>query len=157
MTARNIFYWLGFTVACIWLQHFIQGVDFLVVGLILLLQEGRWPKTLWLALLWILIQDGSGNLAFGPALLWYAGAVALFHAGRWLFEAENILFILLLGLSLGVWHLGLVWLMASLQDVIVSGSTLLRESFVQALIILPGWLAAHKLQLKFRITDVRTT
>ena len=157
MTAKNMLFWLGFTVACIWLQHFIQGVDFLVVGLILLLQEGRWPKTLWLALLWILIQDGGGNLAFGPALLWYAGVAALFHAGRWLFEAENVLFILLLGLSLGVWHLGLVWLMASLQDVVVSGPALLRESLVQALVVLPVWLAAHKLQLKFRITNVRTT
>lgn len=155
MTARNVLFWLGFTVACIWLENFVQGVDFLVVGFIVLLQEGRWAKVLWLTLLWVLIQEGGGNMAFGPAVLWYAGAAALFHAGRWMFESENVLFILLLGLSLGVWHFGLVWIMASLQDATVVASGLFVESFLQALVVLPCWLAVHRLQLKFRMADVR--
>lgn len=148
MQFRNILWWLGFTFLAIWFQHWVSGVDVLIIGLIASLQEENRLQTFWLTLLWTLLLEGTGSLAFGSGLFWYLAAVLLYSLGRWLFEAENLLFILLLGLCLGAWHFGLVTLMSVLEDIVIDHNRLLMESVLQGLIIPPGWYLVHVLRTR---------
>ena len=65
-------------------------------GFILAIQERNGAQFLWVAVFFLLLQEGMGNMAFGGTLLWYALAVFLFRLGHNLFEAESFLFIFLL-------------------------------------------------------------
>ena len=148
MTVRNVLWWLGFIVAAIFAQSMIAGTDFLVVGLVISLQEERWPQSLWLGLAFTLLQEGSGSLAFGSSILWYGAVIGLFLIGRWLFEARSIVFIMVLGLGLGAWHYGLIQWMVFLQDLEISPRKLFWESLVQALIFPPAWGLASFLRFR---------
>jgi hypothetical protein len=140
---RRIVWWIGFTGCGIWAQSHLPGVDFLVPGLILSLQEETTPQSLWLALVWLLLQEGMGSLPFGFGLLWYAATAGLFLVGRWLFEAKNLMFMSMLGLALGLLHYGLLMVMAGLQDWLVPPGRLLTESIYQALIFPLEWAVIH--------------
>jgi hypothetical protein len=140
---RRIVWWMGFTACGIWAQSHVPGVDFLVPGLILSLQVEKASQTVWLGLVWLLLQEGMGSLPFGFGLLWYAAATGLFLLGRWLFEARNLLFMSMLGLALGLLHYGLVLVMAGLQDWLVPTGRLLTESIHQVLFFPLEWAVIH--------------
>jgi len=53
--------------------------------------------------LWVLVQEGGGNLVFGVSILFYAGMLAFFLLSKWLLEPENPLFIILFSLLLACW------------------------------------------------------
>lgn len=139
MNIPAILFWSLFTVAGIWLQGAIPGVDFLAPGLVLCLQEEKWTVSAWLGLAWLFIQEGTGSLAFGTGLLWYGALVGLYYFGHWLFEAKNFLFMFILGISLGVLHLVLSHVMAVLQDWTLPADRVLVEGLLQALIFPVEW------------------
>ncbi|NJB68180.1 hypothetical protein GGQ74_001853 [Desulfobaculum xiamenense] len=125
-------WWTGFTVAGIWLQRLVPGVDFLAPGLVILMQERRVRSAVWMGLFWMFVIEGTSGLAFGTGILWYAALVGAFLAGRGVFESTNFLFITLIGLFLGVWHIALTELMVQLQDLAVPWHRLLLEGLLQA-------------------------
>lgn len=96
-------WWAGYLVIGLWAQELSGGLDFLSPGLLVCLQSGQWWTAAWMTLLWVLIQEGVGNLVFGVVILFYAGMFAFFMLIRWLLEPENPLFILLFSLVLAVW------------------------------------------------------
>jgi hypothetical protein len=139
MNPARIVFWTFFTLCGVWLESVIPGVDFLAPGLILAMQEEAWSVPVWLGLVWLFIQEGTGSLAFGAGLLWYGGLAGLYFFGHWLFEARNFLFMFIVGLCLGVMHFVLVNLMALLLDWTVPVERLLMESVLQALIFPVEW------------------
>jgi hypothetical protein len=141
----SLFWWGGFTILGIWAQFFFPGVDFYAPGLILCLQEDRPKLAVWLALAWILILEGGGSLAFGYGILWYAGLVLLYAAGRWIFHARNLLFMCILGLGLGLWHYLLTLGLAELEDVMAPAGRLAWEGLWQAVIFPLEWLLLSRL------------
>lgn len=142
MTFGNFVWWGGFFVAAIWMQRLLPGIDALVVGLLIALQERRPLQIFWITVLLIVLQEGMGTLEFGASLLWYPLVISLFFAGRWLFETRNVLFVFLLSACLGAAHLGVMLLMARLQYIAVDMQALLDESILQALFIPVAWKAA---------------
>lgn len=146
MELRKLAWWPFFTIIAIWFQHVLPGVDFFVVGLVLSLQEDRISTSAWLALFFLLIQEGVGSLPFGYGLLWYGAVAVLFALGRWLFEVENALFILLLSICLGALHTVLILLLSGLQNYEPNLDRLMLESVIQAVIIPPGWYIARSLR-----------
>jgi hypothetical protein len=138
-------WWSAFTVAGIWGQNFVPGVDLLAAGLVVSLQEQTRSKTFWLAVAWIVLQEGIGSLAFGYGILWYGALTAMFFLGRWLFEAKSILFIGLIGISLGVLHFAFTLTLASLEDLALPQGRLLAESALQVLTFPACWWAADRL------------
>ena len=82
----------------------------------------------------ILVQEGVGTLDFGTSVLWYLLVITLFFAGRWMFETENWLFVLLLSGCIGLAHYGVIWLMTRLQFIPLDMTRLLDESILQALL-----------------------
>lgn len=146
MFLKNALWWLGFTVAALFAQSLFTGVDFLVVGLVISLQEKRWAQTIWLVLVFTMIQEGAGSLAFGASILWYGAVLGLFLVGRWLLEPRSLTFIMILGAGLGAWHYGLIKWMVFLQDFEVSSRVLFWEGLVQAMVFPPAWGLAYRLR-----------
>ncbi|WP_029897282.1 hypothetical protein [Desulfohalovibrio reitneri] len=146
---RSWLFWLAFTVAGVWAQHFAPGLDFLAAGLIVSLQEQRPGRTLWLALAWVLVQEGMGSLAFGTVILLYASLGIMYAVGRWLFEAKNLLFVCLLGVGYALVMAGLNLTMATLQDAVAPVERLLRLGFMQAVLTPVEWLVLSRLFAKY--------
>lgn len=135
----QIIWWLLFIFFAIVMQTWIIGLDALVVGLILLLQERDYKNLLWILPLFILIQEGMGTRIFGAAIILYIATFLLFHIGRWLFEVENFVFIFLLSSCIGVSYFTIYWLMAPLQDIPFLTADMLDLCLIQALYIPLSW------------------
>ncbi|THB62693.1 MAG: hypothetical protein D6E12_18795 [Desulfovibrio sp.] len=150
---RNAVWWVVFSAFGVMAQAALPGVDFLVPGLVVSLQEERWNQSLWLALAFTLIQEGSGNLQFGSGLVWYGAVMCLFFVGRWLLEAKSITFIIVLGAGLGLWHYLLVKWTAFLQELVISDPLLIRESCIMAVMFPLLWMFVSWLR-KGRDRDV---
>lgn len=129
-------------------ESFLPGVDILLIGLIIALQEGKLPQTLWVLLVVILLQEGVGSLAFGSSILSYTTAILVFYGGRALLEQENILFVLVVAVSAGLGHYAFTQAMATLQDISMPIDRLLMESLVQVLLLPPLWRITWLLRKK---------
>lgn len=132
-------FWTAFILAGIWMQHFAPGVDFLAPALIVCLQQRRTTAAAWLGLLFIVLQEGMGSLAFGTLILWYAGLLVFYLVGRWLFESRNLLFIFVIGVGLSLWRFVLVRMMADLQGLTPARTQLIMECMAQAVVFALEW------------------
>lgn len=150
-----VLFWLIYTVAGVWVQRILPGVDVFAPALVVCLQERRVTQFAWLLPLWIVLQEGMGNLPFGNMILWYAGMLIFFVLGRWLFESRNIIFVFIIGILMGVWHFVLTQLMAELQNLEVVESQLFLESIHQAVVFPLVWALAFSLY-KRKVPDVGT-
>lgn len=142
----NILWWVVYAGIAIVLQASafpLPRLDYLLPAFILALQEQRPVQFVWVALCFVLIQEGLGSFGFGGAFLSYALAVALFFVGSWLFEVESFLFIFLLSACLGVTHYLVFSTMADLQNISINTQDLLDESVFQALITPFIWRLAY--------------
>ncbi|ACV69504.1 hypothetical protein [Desulfohalobium retbaense] len=133
-------WWLLFTVVGIWLQHFLPGVDLLVPGLIVCLQEDGPAPALWLSAPWILIQEGTGSLHFGVGVLWYAGLWVLFYAGRLLLESRSGVFVILFAFFSGCYHFFLVQIFSRLQGLEVPLALQMQDSLRHIFLFPLVWL-----------------
>lgn len=136
---KKIGFWLCFVVLAVCAQALAPGLDVLVVGLIILLQEKDWRGMLWLLPLFILLQEGMGTRPFGSIIIWYAATVVIFKLGRWLFETENFLFIFLLSACLGAAYYGVAWIMAPLENISFNVEDTLDKSLLQAIFMPFAW------------------
>lgn len=135
-----IFWWGGYTIFAIWAQKIVPGVDFLAPGLILSMQEKGGHRTLALAVVWMLLQEGMGNLPFGYGVAWY-GMLAMFYVvGRWLFEARSFLFMCMIGVGLGALHPILAYSLAELANMVVPVKAAAVEGVIQAAAFPVVWL-----------------
>lgn len=150
-----LFWWTTYTVLGVWAHKVIPGVDFLAPGIVLSMQEEAGHRTIWLAVIWILLIEGVGNLPFGYGVAWYGLLVGFYIVGRWLFEARSILFMMLLGAGLGVLHPMLVYGLSSLGNLTVPIKPLIWQGMAQAVIFPVVWLAADYLFPKKLRQDVR--
>jgi uncharacterized membrane protein len=139
MSGYRMVFWTVFTLSGIWMQSFMPGIDFLAPGLILSLQEEKIRTAVVLGLLWLLIQEGTGSLAFGTVILWYGVLTALFFFGHWLFEAKNFIFMVIIGVCLGVLHFVLMTVMAQLQDWRLILGRVFLEGVIQAVVFPVEW------------------
>ena len=126
-------WWALYTVCAVWIQDVIPGADCFGPALVLCLQAGRYKNVIWLAPIWILLQEGAGSLPFGSALLYYAGLVYFFFLIRAYINTSSHMYILSLSVFAGLWHLGVIHLITSLQDIqIVSQQILLQSARIAA-------------------------
>jgi len=139
MRPWRILFWGIFTLAGVWFENVIPGVDFLAAGFVLSIQEERWPVSLWLGIFWLFIQEGAGSLAFGSGILWYGALAGMYYFGHWLFEARNFLFMFILGVCLGILHFLLTQVMGALNDWTIITERVILECLLQALIFPVEW------------------
>jgi hypothetical protein len=139
----RVFWWILYTAGALLVQQAVPGVDALMPGFLLALQEKKPRQLLLLFLVFTLIQEGSGSLGFGTAILRYGGAALLFRMSHDFFVEDNIVFISLLSVCLGLYHGLLVRLMCAVQNVPADFELLMRESLIQTLTIPLIWGLAY--------------
>lgn len=142
-TALLILWWATYIAGALIVQQHVPGVDALVPGFLLSLQEKKNWQSFWLFCAFVLIQEGSGSLTFGSAILWYGGQICLFHMSQRFFVADNVVFVFMLSASLSVYHFFLTWLMCSVEKLPLDYSLLVRESLIQAAVIPAIWGLAY--------------
>ena len=140
---RNAFWWGTFLFPAITLQRLFPGVDFLLVGLLVTLQERRYADLAWVLPLLIILQEGMGTREFGLILLWYVVVAAIFLLGRWLFDVENFLYAFLFSACLAASYFAVAFLMSPLYAVAVDAHRLLDESIHLALLLPVCWKLAQ--------------
>lgn len=138
-------FWLIFGALGIWVQYLVPGLDALAPGLVVSLQREHWSRTFWLAVAFLLVQEGSGSLAFGGAILLYGLLFAGFVLGCRLFETANPLFMLILGLWYGLVLLLGQYILAGLQDVILPLRPQLALFATQSLYFISAWFVTQHL------------
>lgn len=153
--ALAVIWWAAYTGIGVWFHRTIPGIDFFCPGIILSLQEQSYQRTAVLALVWILLIEGAGNLPFGYGLAWYSLLAAMFFMGRWLFEARSFLFMILLGLGLGVLHPTLIYGLAALANLEIPLGPLLQEGAMQAAAFPIIWFLSDTLFPKRLRQDVK--
>ncbi|WP_419785738.1 hypothetical protein [Pseudodesulfovibrio sp.] len=151
-----VLWWGFYTLIGVWAQRFVPGVDFLAPGIVVALQRDYGARTFWLAVIWILLLEGTGNLPFGYGIAWYGLLVTFYVMGRWLFEARSLLFMCLLGIGLGVLHPMLIYFLASLGNLAVPMQTTLVEGAMQAVTFPVVWLILDKFFPKGLRRDVKS-
>lgn len=137
-------WWGAYTIIAVWVQKFIPGIDVLVPGMILSMQERPGGQTFLLVCIWILLLEGMGNMAFGYGIMWYGLLALFFLAGQWLFESRSFLFMCLLGLGLGVLHPTLIYSLATLQGVAWPVRVTIWQGALQAISFPIVWLIAKR-------------
>lgn len=146
MKWTQICWWLCFIVMAICVQSLAPGLDALVVGLVVMLQEEDYRDMLWLLPLFILLQEGMGSRPFGSVIVWYSATIVMFRIGRWLFDTKSFLFMFLLSACLGCVYFTVAWLMAPLQNLTFNVEDTLNKSLVQALFLPFAWQALTALR-----------
>ncbi len=149
MWIKSIIFWSAFTIIGIWGQFLMPGVDFLTTGLVVLLQLGYLSSAFWFGLLWMLIQEGTGTLAFGAVMLYYAGLVLAFYFGAAFFEVRNLLFSAVFFMVLAAIKIGLIGIMISLQGVAPAEQASFEAFFFQFGVYFGLWLTTYSLCKNF--------
>jgi hypothetical protein len=137
--ARNVFWWAGFLFPAVALQRVFPGVDFLLAGFLLTLQERRHLDLIWVLPLLVILQEGMGTREFGVVLLWYVVVAVVFLLGRWLFDVETFLYVFLCSACLAACYFAVVFLMSPLYAVSVDTRRLLDESVYLARLLPVFW------------------
>lgn len=145
----NALWWAVYFALGLGLQLHFPGVDALIPGIMLSCQEERPKQTLWLCLCAILIQEGTGSLAFGGAVLWYGALLLFFSLGKLFFVTGSLFFIVLLAMALGLMHSGMLYLFGSLQGYTLDSYHLVQQAMAQALLIPPLYAAASLARKRF--------
>lgn len=152
----GLIWWTIYILVAVWAQHVLPGLDFLAPGFIVSLQEDRGPATIWLAVVFILLQEGMGTLFFGSGLLNYSMLALAFFMGRMLFDSRSATLVVLLGLVIGVCHTLFSLMTLRLEGMLVPLDRLLLESLAQAVITPLLWYVVHVLFPKGLRRDERT-
>lgn len=143
MRYANFSWWVGYVILAVILQAFIPGVDFLLPGFIVAMQEHKTKQFAWVAISFLILQEGMGTMAFGAVFLWYIIIMMLYIAGQWLFEVENIFFILFLSVVLSFTHYLVIVTLAGLQNMHINVQSLIDESVYQAFVTPFLWCVAY--------------
>lgn len=138
-------WWLLYTIAGVWLQSWIPGVDVFAPAVMVCLQEERRREALWGIVCWTVLQEGAGNMPFGSMILWYIALVLVVTVSRSLFDSRNIVFILCSGIMLGGLHYFMTLGMSALQGLSVDTHRVLLESAAQPVVFVLVWWITYTL------------
>lgn len=146
----NVVWWAIYFAVGLTLQLHFPGTDALIPGVMLSCQEGRFRQISVLCITAILIQEGTGSLAFGSAILWYGALIFFFAIGRLLFVTGSLFFVVLLAIALGLTHSALLYVTGSLQGFTIDTFGLAQQAMAQALLIPPLYAVATLARKRFR-------
>ncbi len=135
----NTLWWFFFIVFAVIAQKYFSGIDFLIIGFIILLQEEKLKQILILAPILFFLQESISTFAFGSTILWYFSAFALLIIGKLLFEVENFLFMFLYSSALSFMRIAIFEFMAQLEGMNYNITYVADTSVLQALVMPVAW------------------
>lgn len=127
---KAVIWWLIYTIFGIWLQRFIPGLDCFAPALAGCLYLGLTTTTFWLALFWILIQEGIGSLAFGSTLLFYGGITVFFFWSKIIFTKNSPLFFIGASIFTSGFYLLVMYVMSNLQELDIPINIFLQNALL---------------------------
>ncbi len=127
---KTIIWWTIYTILGIWLQRFIPGLDCFAPALAGCLYLGLFKTTFWLTLIWIIIQEGVGGLAFGFTLLFYGGIVLFFLGSKLIFTQNTALFFIGASFYSAGLYFVTIQIMTSLQELNVPIYLIVQNSML---------------------------
>lgn len=140
MIVKNITWWICATVAGIFMQWAIPGVDFLLPAyLVALCERSHVVQLILVFCLFIIINEGLGTLNFGGMLLWYLAISVLFFIGNKLIHNHFAIFSTILALLSGCLHYIIIQCMCDLQNLEFDQEILLYDCCKQVLILPFAW------------------
>ncbi len=139
MTLINSIWWLIFILLAIIGQMLFAGLDFLIIGFIILLQEQDVKQLVIIAPILFFLHEGISTLSFGSTILWYVTAFTFLIIARFIFEVENFLFMFLFSSALCFAQVGLLAFMARLEGIDYHLNYVLDLSVLQALTMPVIW------------------
>ena len=131
-------FWLGYFLISVWGQEFVSGTDFFSPGLLVLLQFNRLKSALFLGLVILFVQEGTGSLNFGLIILLELGIFLLFILGTWLLTPTNLFFVFVYFLGLTIYRSALIWVLGNLQEIVVEFFSI-KMLVVQLVVYLSMW------------------
>ncbi|MCA1743388.1 MAG: hypothetical protein ABR542_00320 [Desulfonatronovibrio sp.] len=150
---KLFFFCILYTLICIWAQYFLPSMDFFVPVLVVMLQLGFFQAAAWAGLFWMFIHEGTGGLAFGTVILFYAGLLIIFFLGGVFFEISNILFTMFLMLFAAVYKNWIISVMATLQGLYLPSQFSMINILLQAGIYIAAWLITFTLFKKHFLNE----
>ncbi len=133
-------FWPLYTIACIWLHSLVPGLDCFAPALIVCLHLKRYQSVFWLGLIWLLINEGVGSIAFGASLVWDAGLVLFFFAVQVFFSSRHVYFLFVLAVFAAGWHYVVFFSMLNLQELQVHKEALIMNSLLTACAFPLAWI-----------------
>ena len=146
MNWRNAVWWILYSMLAIALQSLLPGLDFLLPGFLVSVQERQPVQTACVGIWFVLLQEGMGNLAFGGVVLTFIVTIIFFYSGCTLFQGRNFLFVSLIGILLSAFRYVLFTLLCRLQEFPVNADVLLDECLFQAFFTPFVWWGASSLR-----------
>jgi hypothetical protein len=151
---RNFIWWILYIVLAVWLQKFVPGLDALVPGFIICMQERNRQQTLLFLLVCIIFQQGCGTLPFGATIIWYGLVFGFFYMGGWFFMAENQLFILILSITLAIGRFFTFFGMGALQSLPLDTQAIFGQCIAQAVFTPIIWALSGFSRHKFVVRQM---
>jgi len=145
---RNLIWWIAYTAVGIYLQCIIEGVDFLLPGLLIALQENNKTQLCWLVVIYIFIQEGLGSLDFGGMALWYISILSIASYIYKIFHYRMILYLPVISLFASISHYFIIMYLCLLQNIALNTSLLIQDCIMQALILPIMWIITLLLRRK---------
>ena len=143
----NTAWWIAFLMPGIILQAYFPGLDALILGVLLLIEEKNYRTLVWFVPAIIFLQDGMGTQAFGSTLLCVTLCYLLYTLTRRIARASRYGFYFLLSLCMGGVRLFLDWLFASLEELPYIPDQLLYEGCLEAAYLFSGWIVLRRLRV----------
>jgi hypothetical protein len=138
---RLVLWWIVFTAGCVWIHDMIPGIDCFGPALLVLVHQHRYREAVWLTPIWIVINEGAGDLAFGLSVLWFGGLILIFQVLCLYLTSSNLIFLISLSLLAGIWHSSVIQLMSTLQEVAIPVDRILLQGIETALLFPLLWAA----------------
>ncbi len=149
MTLINSIWWFVFILFAIIGQMLFSGLDFLIIGFIILLQEQDLKQFLIISPFLFFLHESISTFSFSSTILWYVATFALLIIARFIFEVENFLFMFLFSSALSFAQVGLLGFMAQLQGIDYHMNYVLDLSVLQALSMPVIWYALKFIRPRF--------
>ncbi len=143
---RNTLWWITFLMACIVLQVVLPGIDALLLGVILLIEEREWRTMVWYVPAMVLLQEGIGTQAFGGTVMLIGLCVFLHRLCQPIAQASRAGFSLFFCLLMGGLLMFTDWFIATLEGLPASMEDLVFYGLAETVYLLIGWTLLVRLR-----------
>ncbi len=116
---KELCWWIFITILGVFFKDWLTGIDFFLPALILCYQKKNFFCAFFLGIIWILIQEGSGDIPFGATLLWYMAVSFFYFFLKQFLATNNLIFITILSFISSCSYYVSIWIISSLQEIVV--------------------------------------
>ncbi len=128
---KEILWWILVTIFGIGAEVGIKGIGPFIPALLLCLQLEKIGASIFLAIFWMIIQEGGGNIPFGSVLLWYMGMAFVFFWLKNYLSSNGIIFVILMSVCSALWYFISIYTLTSLEEITIKQDILFHNSLIQ--------------------------